>query len=175
MSKGALTSTTVTDESNVMSASTHRELIDRFYRAFQQRDAATMAACYHADATFRDPVFELRGTRVCAMWKMLCSRGADLRIEFSNVAADDSSGSADWQAWYAFSGTGRAVHNIIHADFRFADGLIVAHVDDFDFWRWSRQALGPAGLLLGWTPLLRNKVQREAARALDRFVASAPP
>lgn len=158
-----------------MSASANRETIERFYRAFQQRDGEAMAACYHANATFRDPVFELQGARIGAMWKMLCSRGADLRIEFANVAADDSSGSADWQAWYTFSGTGRHVHNIIHARFHFVDGLIAGHVDDFDFWRWSRQALGPAGLLLGWTPMVRAKVRAEAARALDRFASPTSP
>ena len=151
----------------------NRALIERFYRAFQQRDAATMAACYHAGATFRDPVFELEGARIGAMWKMLAARGADLRVEFGNVAADSTSGSVDWQAWYTFSSTGRPVHNIIAARFRFADGLIVEHVDTFDFWRWSRQALGPAGLLLGWSPLLRTKVRNEAARALDRFASGA--
>lgn len=150
----------------------NRALIERFYRAFQQRDAATMAACYHPAATFRDPVFELEGARVGAMWKMLTSRGADLRVEFSNVVADAASGGADWQAWYTFSSTGRPVHNIIAARFRFADGLIVEHVDTFDFWRWARQALGPAGLLLGWSPLLRGKVQSQAARALDAYIAT---
>ena len=152
-----------------MTASGNRELIERFYRAFQQRDGATMAACYHADATFHDPVFELRGAHIGAMWQMLCARGADLRVEFMNIAAQESTASADWQAWYTFSGTGRAVHNIIHASFRFADGLIVEHVDYFDFWRWSRQALGPVGLLLGWSSLLRRKVQTQGARALKRF------
>ena len=58
---------------------------------------------------------------------------------------------------------------MIHARFRLDAGLIVEHVDDFDFWRWSRQALGPAGLLLGWSPFLRDKVRREAARTLARF------
>jgi ketosteroid isomerase-like protein len=156
-----------------MTASDNRELIERFYRAFQLRDAATMAACYHANATFRDPVFELRGARIGAMWRMLCSRGADLRVEFANVAAADSVGSADWQAWYTFSTSGRAVHNAIHANFRFSDGLIVEHIDAFDFWRWSRQALGPIGLLLGWSPLLRRKVQAEGARALERFAQAS--
>ncbi len=59
-----------------MSASANRELIERFYRAFQQRDAATMAACYHADATFRDPVFELQGAHVGAMWTHGCASAA---------------------------------------------------------------------------------------------------
>lgn len=158
-----------------MSAAANRELIERFYRAFQQRDGAAMAACYRADATFQDPVFELNGARIGAMWKMLCSRGADLRVEFADIAADDSSASADWQAWYTFSGTGRHVHNIIRARFRLVDATIAEHVDEFDFWRWSRQALGPLGLLLGWTPLVRGKVRSQAAQALDRFIATTGP
>lgn len=151
----------------------NRALIERFYRAFQQRDGAAMAACYHANASFRDPVFELEGARVGAMWRMLTSRGADLRVEFSNVSADAVKGGADWQAWYTFSATGRPVHNVISARFRFAEGLIIEHVDTFDFWRWSRQALGAPGALLGWTPLLRNKVQRQAGANLQRFLAKA--
>jgi hypothetical protein len=35
----------------------------------------------------------------------------------------------------------------------------------------ERQALGPAGMVLGWTPLLRGKVRREARAGLDAFVA----
>lgn len=141
--------------------------IETFYRAFQRRDGAAMAACYSADAHFSDPAFELRGSDIGAMWQMLCERGKDLRLEFANVQADGDRGRADWQAWYSFSKTGRAVHNIIHAEFEFRDGLICRHIDHFDFWRWSRQALGPAGLLLGWSPLLRNKVRAEAARGLS--------
>src|SRR5947209_6685769 len=91
----------------------NRALLERFYGAFAQRDAATMAACYHANAHFRDPVFELDGGQIGKMWKMLCSRGADLRIEYANVHAYATSGAVDWQAWYSFSATGRAVHNIV--------------------------------------------------------------
>ncbi len=150
----------------------NRALIERFYRAFQQRDGAAMAACYHANASFRDPVFELKGARVGAMWRMLTSRGTDLRVEFGNVSAYAAGGSADWQAWYKFSATGRQVHNIINARFRFAEGLIIEHVDTFDFWRWSRQALGPIGILLGWSPLVRDKVRAQAARALDQYMST---
>jgi len=150
-------------------------LIVRFYRAFARREAATMAACYHADATFRDPVFELRGADIGRMWTMLCSRATDLRVEYANVdapdpaPASDATAACDWQAWYTFTATGRPVHNIIHAEFHLRDGLIASHTDTFDFWRWSRQALGPAGLLLGWSPLLRAKVRTQAAESLARF------
>jgi len=142
-----------------------------------------MAACYHPDATFRDPVFELRGADIGRMWTMLCSRATDLRVEYANIEAPDvapsanaaasnppdASAACDWQAWYTFTATGRPVHNVVHAAFRLRDGLIVDHVDTFDFWRWSRQALGPAGLLLGWSPLLRAKVRKQAAESLARF------
>ena len=145
----------------------HAALITRFYTAFQARDAAAMAACYHADVHFSDPVFpDLRGPAAGAMWTMLCARGKDLRLEYHDVHADDQRGSARWDARYTFSGTGRAVLNRIRAEFRFRDGRIIRHVDDFSFWTWSRQALGPAGLLLGWTPWLRAKVQRQAAAGL---------
>jgi hypothetical protein len=65
------------------------------------------------------------------------------------------------------------VVNDVHASFRFADGKIAEHTDDFDFHRWSRQALGTPGLLLGWTPLLRRATQRKARASLDQFLGRA--
>ena len=146
-------------------------LIQRFYTSFQACDARGMAACYHPDVVFTDPAFgELRGAEAGAMWAMLCGRAKDLRVTFSNVVANDESGEADWEARYTFTQTGRSVHNRIHARFRFRDGLIVRHDDDFPFWRWARQALGPAGLLLGWTPLLRGKVRGTARAGLQAYM-----
>jgi hypothetical protein len=88
------------------------------------------------------------------------------------VQADDDSGRAHWEAHYRFSATKRLVHNRIDASFRFRDGLIIEHVDRFDFWAWARQALGAPGLLLGWTPMLRNKVRAQAATKLALFRAA---
>lgn len=149
----------------------NEELLNRFYTAFQKRDGAAMAACYHPDVQFSDPVFpDLRGSRAGGMWKMLCKKGTDLKLEFRDVQADDAAGRAHWEAWYSFSATGRPVHNVIDASFEFRDGKIVRHTDRFSFHRWAGQALGPAGTLLGWTPLLRNKVRAMAAKNLDGFL-----
>ena len=134
-----------------------------------------MGACYAPDAGFSDPVFQdLRGDEVRAMWRMLCERGKDLTVSHSAVEADDASGTARWEADYTFSGTGRKVHNEIAASFKFADGLIADQVDRFDLWRWSRQALGPTGLLLGWSPVVRNKVRAQARANLEAFMAAEP-
>jgi ketosteroid isomerase-like protein len=152
--------------------SANEEIIRRFYTAFQQRDAATMAACYAPDVQFSDPVFtDLRGAAAGTMWKMLCERGKDLKIEFRDVRADAAGGSAHWEAWYTFSATGRKVHNIIDASFEFRDGKIVKHTDRFDLHRWAGLALGLPGTLLGWTPFLQNKIRAMARKGLDDYTA----
>jgi ketosteroid isomerase-like protein len=152
----------------------HNETAIRdFYTAFQRRDAGAMAAHYHPDVHFSDPVFpDLRGARAAAMWRMLCERGVDLEIDFRDVWADGKRGRAHWDARYTYSGTGRKVLNRIDASFEFEGGKIVRHTDSFDLYRWARQALGPVGLLLGWTPLVQNKIRRTAASALDKFAAA---
>ena len=149
-------------------------VIRRFYSAFQQRDAAGMVACYAPDVQFSDPVFtDLRGSAAGAMWRMLCARGKDLKIEFRDVRADGTTGSAHWEAWYTFSTTGRKVHNIIEATFEFRDGKITRHTDRFDLHRWSGLALGLPGKLLGWTPLLQNKIRAMAKKGLDDYLAKS--
>lgn len=145
-------------------------LLHRFYDAFAARDAAAMGACYAADVVFEDPAFgELHGDEARAMWAMLCGRAKDLQVTASSIEADDHRGRARWEAIYTFTQTGRRVHNRIDADFEFRDGLIAVHRDRFDFWAWSRQALGAPGLLLGWTPMLRGKVRAQARAGLRRF------
>jgi ketosteroid isomerase-like protein len=149
----------------------NEQLIQDFYTAFQARDGEKMASFYGAEATFSDPAFgTLHGDEIGGMWRMLCARGRDLRVEFRDVRAGDKTGSAHWEAWYTFSNTGRSVHNVIEAGFRFEDGKIIAHRDRFNFWRWASMALGPLGTFLGWAPPVQNKVRTEARRGLQAFM-----
>lgn len=157
------------EDVDVTTHTEHIATIERFYTAFAAKDLDTMGACYHPEIHFSDPVFpDLRGPRVMHMWRTLSGRSDDMAIVFRDVTAGtaDDTGSAHWTATYTFSGSGRHVVNEIDAAFRFQDGLIVRHVDSFDFWRWSRQALGAPGLLLGWTPYLRAKVRARSARLI---------
>jgi hypothetical protein len=61
------------------------------------------------------------------------------------------------------------VHNRIDASFLFEKGKIRRHIDAFDLYAWTRQALGIKGLLLGWAPPVQRAVRVQAARALDVF------
>jgi hypothetical protein len=151
----------------------NEQLIQKFYSAFQVYDAEGMCACYQPDVIFSDPVFgRLAGPRAVAMWEMLCSRATDLKIRFEVFQADDTSGRAHWEAWYSFGPKRRPVHNVVEAAFVFRAGLISQHMDTFDLRRWARMALGPIGLLLGWTPLLRSKIRQDALRGLRRYQQS---
>lgn len=149
----------------------HQRLIEQFYQAFKARDGRAMGACYHDQITFNDPVFVgLQGEQARGMWRMLCERGKDLVIEASRIEANEERGIAHWDAFYTFSATGKKVHNVIDAEFRFQDGLIIDHRDRFDLYRWARQALGVKGLLLGWAPPVQNAVRKQARKGLDAFL-----
>jgi hypothetical protein len=153
-----------------------RATIERFYAAFARLDADTMAACYAEDARFDDEVFSLAGRRkIGGMWRMLCTATQAKGLAHWKLAVSAvTERSAHWDAHYLFSATGRQVLNKIDAEFEFdASGLITRHRDRFDFWAWSRQALGLPGVLLGWTPFLRAKVRAQAGASLQRFLDKA--
>jgi len=148
------------------------QVIDKFYTAFQHKDYAAMQQCYTDDATFTDAAFKTLDSRqVKAMWEMLCkSSSDDFRIEYRILSANGDSATAQWTAWYTFSATGNKVVNRVKARFTLRDGKIVTHADDFDFHRWARQALGIPGLLLGWLPIFKSKVQKTAADKLKAYM-----
>jgi len=143
----------------------------KFYTAFNNSNAAQMCECYHPDVKFSDPAFGfLEGADVCQMWKMLIERSnGNLKIDFSEIKANDFLGSALWVATYNFSKTNRKVVNVINAEFHFKDGLIIKHTDNFDIWKWSKQALGIPGYLFGWTGYFQNLIQERALRSLKTY------
>ena len=150
---------------------TNAELITSFYKAFSDGDAERMVSCYHADIQFQDPAFGvLRNEDAKNMWRMLIGRSkGDIRITFSHVTADEKTGSANWVAEYVFSQTNRKVINVISATFEFADGKIIKHTDNFDLYKWTKQALGLKGYLLGWTAFMRKQIQQQSGKLLKKY------
>lgn len=145
--------------------------IHKFYTAFANADAEKMSECYHPNVEFSDPAFGiLKGKEVCQMWEMLIERSkGNIKIDFSQVKANEHLGSAFWIAKYNFSKTNREVVNTIASKFHFKEGLIIKHTDDFDIWKWAKQALGLKGLLLGWTGFMQNNIQKQARMALNKY------
>lgn len=152
--------------------------IQRLYTAFAALDAHAMTACYAPAACFDDPGFRLNGRRqIAGMWHMLCDAARsnareDWQLNFKEVQANALSGQAQWEVQYQFSRTHRRVHNRVTSRFSFTPhGLIESQVDEFDLWRWSRQAIGLGGYVLGWTPFFRQQMRRQTHAALAQYMA----
>ncbi len=148
------------------------DLVNSFYEAFSNKDGHKMADMYADDATFEDSVFGyLTSMQTKAMWKMLTSRSQDLKISWSPPVEKNGLVETTWTARYSFGPSKRKVVNIIEAKITIANGKITQHKDRFSFYRWSRQALGPVGWLLGWTPYLQAKVQKSALKGLKDYMS----
>jgi limonene-1,2-epoxide hydrolase len=149
-----------------------KQLLETFYSAFQVLDAEAMVACYHPEIVFQDPAFGvLKGERAKNMWRMLCEsqKGKDFKINYSHIEANETNGTAHWEAFYTFSKTNRKVHNIITAHFEFKDGKIIKHTDTFNIYNWSKQALGFRGVILGKTLFFKNKLKHQTNVLLTKF------
>lgn len=149
-----------------------KNLIENFYRSFENLDAEGMVECYHDEVTFEDPAFGiLRGEHAKNMWRMLCNsqKGKDFKVKASDIKVINEKGKARWEAYYIFSRTGRKVHNIINAEFEFKNGKIINHTDNFDLYRWARQAFGFNGWLLGWTDVFKKKLNSQTNKLLSNF------
>lgn len=148
------------------------QLITNFYTAFQNRDAASMNACYSDGIIFYDPVFELlEHGRAKDMWEMLCKNAKDLDIKFGNIKdLGDDYYTCDWVASYTFSQTGRKVVNNVKAHMKIQNGKIVEHSDAFSLHKWSTQALGFSGWLLGWNSFFQRKIKNKAKRNLMKYI-----
>jgi ketosteroid isomerase-like protein len=152
--------------------SANKQIVERFYTAFSQLDYKTMNACYSDDIVFNDPVFGiLKGDEAKAMWEMLCKNAKDFSLTFSDIELlDEEYATCRWTATYTFSKTGKKVVNRIKAYMKFYEGKIVEHSDAFRLSTWIGQALGWKGVLFGWAGFMKNAVQKNARKSLDKFM-----
>jgi hypothetical protein len=102
---------------------------------------------------------------------MLCKRAKDFSLTYGNIQLlDEEYATCDWNAQYLFSKTGRKVNNKIKAHMRLKDGLIIEHTDAFDFYKWTRMAMGLPGFLFGWSNFMQGKIQKGARKGLVDFM-----
>jgi ketosteroid isomerase-like protein len=155
----------------------NEQIITNFYTSFQKLDAAGMNNCYSDDIVFFDPVFELlQADQARAMWRMLCKNASHFSLTFGNIKAlDEEYYTCDWVATYTFSQTGRRVVNNVKAHMKMLDGKIVEHSDAFSLHKWSKQALGFSGWLLGWNSFFQRKIKNSSRKKLLAFIEKENP
>ncbi len=153
-------------------------LVQRYFTAFAALDAAAMNDCLHPEISYTDPLFpNLRRQQVAAMWRMrlavMALHRKDMSLSWTVVFCEERKAQVFWEANSRHAG-GRRIRHKALATLAFWDGRIVRHVDGYNFWHWSRQALGITGALLGWHKGYRLAVQAAALRQLTSFMHSGP-
>jgi ketosteroid isomerase-like protein len=151
---------------------TNTELITKFYDSFAKGNIESMIECYHDDIVFEDPAFgTLKGETAKNMWRMLLSRReATTEITYSDVQETADGGTAQWIASYIYGPKKRKVVNHVSAQLTISEGKIITHTDTFDMWKWTQQALGASGYLLGWSSFMQNKIQQKLSGLLKKYV-----
>lgn len=145
---------------------------EQFYQAFERMDVDAMVALYADEIIFEDPAFgKLEGECAKNMWRMLVGsqKSENFKVSFRDLDAGQGKSSCMWEANYTFPATGRKVFNVIQSEMHFRDGKILQHTDVFDFYRWTKEALGTKGKLLGWMPWFQRAFQKRTHEMLNRF------
>ena len=151
----------------------NNQVIKKFYSSFSEGNSNGMIECYHENVFFQDPAFGiLKGDRAKKMWEMLLSqKNTDIKITFDHVTDSGDSGKVNWVAEYSYGKKRRKVINHVSANFKFQDGKIIEHIDTFDLWKWTKQAMGPVGYLLGWSSFMKNKIQKTTNSKLNKYIS----
>ena len=102
---------------------------------------------------------------------MLCKNAKDFSLEFDGIKnLDDGYYTCNWTAKYTFSKTGKKVTNMCKAHIKIENGFITEHSDGWSLHKWSAQAIGIMGQLLGWTGFFRRKLKNQAKRNLMNYI-----
>lgn len=137
--------TSATRSAEASQSASPRDVVTRFYEAFEKKDVGAMEQLYAPNVRFRDAIFEF-GDRAGAtkMWRNLFKTDPHAKLKFTVDSADGQTVKGHWVADYHVNG--RPVHNEVSTTMKVVDGKITEHTDDFSWKKWAPQAF-PAGKL----------------------------
>lgn len=122
-----------------------RDVVTKFYEAFEKKDVGAMEQLYAPNVKFKDAIFAF-GDRggTTKMWKNLFKTDPNAKLKFTLDSADGQNVKGRWVADYHVNG--RPVHNEVSTTMKVVDGKITEHTDDFSWKKWAPQAF-PGGKL----------------------------
>jgi ketosteroid isomerase-like protein len=128
-----------------------RQVADEFFSAFQKKDLAGFEKVYAPNATFKDPIYDLKDRgEVLKMWKSLFAAGKDLKVTYEILETNGDKAKVAWKADYKVFG--RKVHNEAVSELTVKNGQIVEQKDSWSWSKWAKQAL-PLGPLVDFPPV----------------------
>ena len=127
------------------------QVATEFFSAFQKTDTATFDKLYAPNATFKDPIYDLKNhDEVVHMWKSLFATGKDLKMTYEVLESSGDKAKVAWKADYKVFG--RPVHNEAVSELTVKNGQIVQQQDSWSWSKWAKQAL-PLGPLVDFPPV----------------------
>ncbi|MFA5899664.1 MAG: nuclear transport factor 2 family protein [Hyphomicrobium sp.] len=136
-----------------------RLVTEGLFLALRRRDATGVAACYDQDAVFSSPIIgDVRGADVEALWRAIFAATCDSTLSFTIVDLGLTSARVEGIAKYSLLASGRSVTSRFNSALHIRDLRVMQHDDNFDAWAWASMALGPTGLLLGWSKAWRRRM-----------------
>jgi hypothetical protein len=149
----------------------HESLVRQLFAALAARRPEDAAACYHPEVFYSEPLHpRLRGESVIDLWRMRLAPGEPYDIRLDEASGGGDGAAARWTVRTRVRGREVEIHG--RSLFAFREGRISRHYDHYSLWRWSAQALGPAGAAFGWLGPVRWALRTRARRALERFSAA---
>ena len=150
----------------------YNSVLNEFFIAFTNHDVETMLSYYHKDIIYDDIGFgKQKGENAKAVWYFLLGKvDKNAVITFSNIQITKNKGQVNWTTKYTFGK--RKIINQVTATFHFKDGKIIYHKDDYSLWKWSQQAFGIVGYLIGWSWLFSWFIRWQMQQLLRNFIKS---
>ncbi|WP_342269364.1 nuclear transport factor 2 family protein [Spiroplasma endosymbiont of Aspidapion aeneum] len=152
-----------------------KQIINEFYSAFKKGDYQKMNSLYGEDIIFNDSIFkDLDYLQVTSMWEMLLSKKEESKfsIEYEVLLDHNDEYYVMWSAHYLFGPKRRKVSNIVKSEMVIKDKKIALHTDVFDFYKWSKQAIGIASILFGKRKFFHNKICSVANKNLMNYISN---
>lgn len=150
----------------------NKELIEKFYQAFQKRDFDTMRNCYAEGIVYFDPLYSiLSDEAVMMMWKQRYAGAESIQINFGDINTEDGEYYTSlYTVTYIFTQTGKPVNLSVKAYMRIIGDKITEHSDAFSVHKWAGMAYGLPGRLFGWNRLYQHTLKKNARKNLLEFI-----
>ena len=149
------------------------ELVKQFYHALDKGDYKSVIDLYHAKAIYRDELFDLQGLEIHALWYRATRPEMNFSAKLESIREEGDVIKTDWEIGYTLDVIKRRIKLKEIGTFKFEDDKIIEHTDEYDFWSWCTQVLGPIGRVFGWSNWLKSRARYQARKSVLAHLYSA--
>ncbi len=148
-----------------------RSLLMNFRDVLVSSNLEALLDCYHVDIHFINPLFDLHGQDVHALWRMRWSAAYNFKASQKDdrVSVNEKGASTDWEAEYSPASMQGCVLLTMRSTFRIAEDKIIEQQDWFNMQQWIDMAYGIRLALFSRFGFAQWWAARQAQAELEAF------